>query len=120
MTVTAVEMKEIFEPVVGKVVKLVEGQIHATKSKITAVLLVGGFGQNNYLKERLRGSFKDLVVLQPTNAQTAVVRGAVMMGLARSNSKLAAVGLVSRAARKHYGIELGTAFKEGKHDQTRK
>ena len=119
--ITPAEMNEIFEPVVGKIIKLVKGQILSTSKKIKAVLLVGGFGQNNYLKERLRSSIgKSIVVLQPPNAWTAVVRGAVMMGLARANSKLAAVGLVSRAARKHYGVELNEDFKEDKHDESKK
>lgn len=114
-------MNNIFEPVVGKIIKLVKGQILATNKKVNAVLLVGGFGQNNYLKERLRSSLgKSIAVLQPPNAWTAVVRGAVMVGLTRANSNLAAVGLVSRAARKHYGVELGHNFKEGKYDGTKK
>jgi molecular chaperone DnaK (HSP70) len=114
-------MSDIFEPVVEKIIKLVKGQILATNKKISAIILVGGFGQNNYLKERLRSSVgKSILVLQPPNAWTAVVRGAVMMGLARANSKLAAVGLVSRAARKHYGIELRVEFEPGIHDASKK
>jgi tRNA A37 threonylcarbamoyltransferase TsaD len=114
-------MKDIFEPVVGKIIQLVKDQITATGKKIKTVLLVGGFGQNNYLKERLRSSLdKHIIVLQPPNAWTAVVRGAVMMGLARTNSTLAVVGLVSRAARKHYGVEFSKTFKPKKHDESKK
>ena len=114
-------MRDIFEPVVQKIIKLVKGQILATNKKISAIILVGGFGQNNYLKERLRSSVgKSIQVLQPPNAWTAVVRGAVMMGLARANSKLAAVGLVSRAARKHYGVELHAPFDADIHDASKK
>jgi len=120
-TVTPAEMSDIFEPVVEKTIKLVKGQIQATNKKISAVILVGGFGQNNYMKERLRSSVgESVLVLQPPNAWTAVVRGAVMMGLARANSKLAAVGLVSRAARKHYGIELRVEFEADIHDASKK
>lgn len=80
--------------------------MQSTNKTIRAVLLVGGFGQNNYLKERLRSTLgSSVAVLQPPNAWTAVVRGAVMMGLANANSKYAAVGIESRAARKHYGVE---------------
>jgi tRNA A37 threonylcarbamoyltransferase TsaD len=88
---------------------------------IRAVLLVGGFGQNNYLKERLRISLRSTVqILQPPNAWTAVVRGAVMMGLARSDPRLASVGLESRAARKHYGAELSIPFDEERHRDSEK
>jgi molecular chaperone DnaK (HSP70) len=115
------EMKGIFDPIIEKVIELVKGQIKTTKTKIRAVLLVGGFGQNNYLKERLRTTLGSSIdVLQPPNAWTAVVRGAVMMGLARANSKLAAVGLVSRAARKHYGIELSCEYDENEHLESKK
>jgi len=118
---TPAEVDGIFEPIVRKIIKLVEAQILSTSQKTTAVLLVGGFGQNNYLKERLRASLgSGILVLQPPHAWTAVVRGAVMLGLARANSKLAAVGLVSRAARKHYGVSLSADFKEGIQDDTRK
>lgn len=99
-------MNTIFEPIILKVIDLVKGQMSATNKTIRAVLLVGGFGQNNYLKERLRSTLgSNVAVLQPPNAWTAVVRGAVMMGLANANSKYAAVGIESRAARKHYGVE---------------
>ena len=115
------EMNSIFEPVITKVIKLVSAQILSTKKKVSAVLLVGGFGQNNYLKERLRMTLgKSILVLQPPNAWTAVVRGAVMLGLARAIPKLAAVGLVSRAARKHYGVELRVEFDPEKHEQCKK
>jgi molecular chaperone DnaK (HSP70) len=114
-------MNGIFEPVVGKIIKLVKAQILSTSQKINAVLLVGGFGQNNHLKECLRSSLgSSILVLQPPNAWTAVVRGAVMLGLARANSKLAAVGLVSRAARKHYGTAVSCDFKAEIHDDSKK
>ena len=95
-------------------------QILATRTTVKAVLLVGGFGQNNYLKERLRASLGTVQILQPPNAWTAVVRGAVMMGVARSDPRLTAVGLVSRAARKHYGADLGVDFDETRHDISKK
>ena len=77
----ASEMKVIFDPVIDEVIALVKGQMSATKRATKAVLLVGGFGQNLYLKERLRASMSSAIeVRQPANAWTAVVRGAVMVG----------------------------------------
>lgn len=120
VTLSPQEMYEIFEPVILKVIKYVQDQIAACgETEIRAVLLVGGFGQNSYLKERCRDALKSVEVLQPPNAWTAVVRGAVMMGLARTNA-LRTVDVVSRKARKHYGIQLHTPFKEGKHDESKK
>lgn len=120
VTLSPQEMYEIFEPVILKIIKYVQDQIAACgETEIRAVLLVGGFGQNSYLKERCRDALKSVEVLQPPNAWTAVVRGAVMMGLARTNA-LRTVDVVSRKARKHYGIQLHTPFKEGKHDESKK
>jgi hypothetical protein len=106
----ASEMKTIFDPVIDQVIALVKGQMTATKRTIKAVLLVGGFGQNLYLKERLRASMSSSIeVRQPANAWTAVVRGAVMVG-----SQTDAVQLLSRQARKHYGIKMICAYDAGK------
>jgi len=120
MNVKAADLKVVFEPVVEKVIELVKGQIQSSKKKIKAVLLVGGFGQNNYLKERLRSAIGPSVeVKQPANAWTAVVRGAVMMGLGRVTSSQM-VQLTSRVARRHYGMELRTKFDSRKHSENEK
>jgi molecular chaperone DnaK (HSP70) len=117
----ATDLRGIFEPIVNQIIELVRGQIRATNKNVNAVLLVGGFGQNNYLKESLRDALGGSVkVLQPVNAWTAVVRGAVMMGLAHTNSQLAQVTLVSRRARKHYGLQLSTEFDAQVHDESKK
>jgi tRNA A37 threonylcarbamoyltransferase TsaD len=114
-------MKDIFEPIILKIIELVNGQIKALEEKRTrVVLLVGGFGQNNYLKERLRHSLNGVEVLQPPNAWTAIARGAVMMGLNRANSMGAIVSVVSRRARKHYGVEFKCQYDHTKHDDSKK
>ena len=51
---TGAEVRKIFEPVIHEVIKLIEGQIETTKSKVKAILLVGGFGQSAYLRERIK------------------------------------------------------------------
>ena len=117
----ATDLRGIFEPIINQIIELVRGQIRATNKNVKAVLLVGGFGQNNYLKESLRDALGGSVrVLQPVNAWTAVVRGAVMMGLAHTNSQLAQVTLVSWRARKHYGLQLSTEFDAQVHDESKK
>jgi len=113
-------MNRIFEPIIVKIIELVKGQIKSSEKEIRAILLVGGFGQNSYLKERLRSSLGGIEVLQPPNAWTAIVRGAVMVGLSHANPKLAAVGVVSRAARKHYGLELNVEYVSDSHDDSKK
>jgi molecular chaperone DnaK (HSP70) len=121
LKIKASDLREIFEPIINQIIELVRGQIRATNKTVKAVLLVGGFGQNNYLKDSLRNALGGSVkVLQPVNSWTAVVRGAVMMGLAHTNSQLAQVTLVSRRARKHYGLQLSTEFDAQIHDDNKK
>lgn len=98
---------------------------------VSGIVLVGGFGQSNYLYTRLKSHFNtvapppyserptqsqttDLItngsveVMQPVNAWTAVVRGAVLRGLEGSM-------VVSRKARMHYGTSYATVYDEDKH-----
>lgn len=47
------DLRAIFDPIVNEIIQLVKDQIQTTKTEIKAVLLVGGFGANVYLKDRL-------------------------------------------------------------------
>jgi hypothetical protein len=50
------------------VVSLVKSQIKATRRTVRAVLMVGGFGQNAYLKERITVSInRNIEVIQTIN-----------------------------------------------------
>lgn len=122
---TREEMKGIFDPVISQIVGLVQKQMDAVESgddgfDVSAILLVGGFGASEYLRQRL---FKDLKstrnpdveveILQPTNAWSAVVRGAVLRGLEG--------GIVrSRHARRNYGVNCTQAFDSNVHDEAEK
>lgn len=108
------QMQAIVDPIIEKVIALVKGQIAATRLSPKAVLLVGGFGQNFYLKQRLCNSLGSSVeVRQPPNSWTAVVRGAVLMS-AQSDV------VESRVARKHYGLEFETKYDINLHSRDRK
>ncbi|KAK1968964.1 actin-like ATPase domain-containing protein [Colletotrichum sublineola] len=108
----ASDLQTIFEPVVLECIKLVKDQITASNVPIRAILLVGGFGASNYLKERLRNAIdKSIQIMQPPNAWQAVVQGAVMKGLAQvSPERLTQVRIQNRKARKHYGTEWRTKY----------
>ena len=43
------------------------GQIKATGKAVTAILLVGGFGQNAYLRDQIRKAVGDIQVMQSPN-----------------------------------------------------
>lgn len=94
-------------------------------------MLVGGFGQSNYLYSCLKEHFStatmpppyseqpgssavgisSIEVMQPLYAWTAVVRGAVIRGLEGSM-------VVTRKARYHYGTSYATVWEEHKHPIT--
>lgn len=113
----ASDLQKIFEPVVLETIKLVKEQIASSTVPIRAVLLVGGFGASNYLKECLRNSIDSSIqIMQPPNAWLAVVHGALMKGLAQSApQQLTMVKVQNRRARKHYGIEVSIPYNEKLH-----
>ena len=114
MIITPSQMQAIFDPIIEQVIALVKGQIATTKKQIKAVLLVGGFGQSFYLKERLCSSLSSSIeVRQPPNSWTAVVRGAVLMG---TQSDV----VQSRAARNHYGMIMKTEYDNTIHSSDEK
>ncbi|KAF2873169.1 Hsp70 family protein-like protein [Massariosphaeria phaeospora] len=132
LVMTADQVKDIFDPIVQEVISLVEGQVRTIRSKgglVCGIVLVGGFGQSNYLYSRMKAHFNSappppyterpthavalssnqaIEVMHPMYAWTAVVRGAVLRGLEGSM-------VVSRMSRWHYGTSYATVFDEAKH-----
>lgn len=52
MVMSGAEVKAIFDPVVASVIQLVEGQVTTIRDNggaVTGIILVGGFGQSNYM-----------------------------------------------------------------------
>lgn len=138
LVMTPDQVKEIFEPVVKEVCDLVQGQTDTLRAKggiVSGIILVGGFGQSDYLYRRLKKHFTSaapppyserpthahpsadlgerpsIEVMQPVYAWTAVVRGAVLRGLEGNM-------VISRKARMHYGTSYATVYDEAKHAVT--
>ncbi len=134
LVMTAEQVKDIFEPVVKEVCDLVSGQVGGLRAKggiVSGIVLVGGFGQSDYLYRRLKSYFASaapppyserpthaaansteengsIEVMQPVYAWTAVVRGAVLRGLEGNM-------VISRKSRMHYGTSYATVYDEDKH-----
>lgn len=75
---------KVFEPVIQRIIKLLDEQIEDTlrySSTVDAIILVGGFGSSEYLKERLEENYKDIKVEVPENGLNVVSRGAVSYAL---------------------------------------
>ncbi|KAL8974351.1 MAG: hypothetical protein Q9197_001396 [Variospora fuerteventurae] len=69
LRLTGADVSTIFEPVIREVIKLVNDQIDATKARVKAVLMVGGFGQNVYLRDCIRQTLanRNIEVMQSPN-----------------------------------------------------
>lgn len=120
LRVTGKEMIDIFQPVLQEVRDLVRGQVNASRTKVKAIFLVGGFGQNPYLRKTLLESFPGIRVLAPVDGWTAVVRGALTKAVMDASPSTTAPLVESRVARKHYGMIIGTKFIDGLHDKKKK
>ncbi|KAK6083953.1 Chaperone protein DnaK [Seiridium cupressi] len=119
MILRAVDVHVIFEPVILQVIKLINEQIAATAVPVHGILLVGGFGQSIYLRERIEQAMQTrpaIKVVQSRDAWTAVAQGALMRGLYQANpDRPTRVRVVDRRARKHYGTELSVAYHQEVH-----
>ena len=63
-------MKKVFDPVVNQVISLVKRQIQNIKgsdNQVKAVLLVGGFGESRYLRQKLQEAIDPIDLLCPAN-----------------------------------------------------
>ncbi|CAG8453450.1 12515_t:CDS:2 [Cetraspora pellucida] len=97
------DVKAMFDPVVGKIIRLISGQLNAGASSGTcaAMFLVGGFSESKYLQARIKQEFGG----QSTDI-AAIVRGAVDYGLNMKTIK-------TRVLKWTYGIELSPQWKKG-------
>ena len=67
LCISGEEIRGVFEPVSREVCKLVHDQIKGCSKPIKALLLVGGFGSNEYLHDEVRKEVKayDVEVIRP-------------------------------------------------------
>jgi molecular chaperone DnaK (HSP70) len=102
------DLKSMFDPVIGKIIRLIRGQINSSKDKCSAIFLVGGFSESKYLQMRVKEEFGKLVppIIVPKQPIAAIVRGACDYGLKMST-------IVDRTLKYTYGIQIGRTWKEG-------
>jgi hypothetical protein len=80
------DLKSMFDPVVGKINRLIRGQLNSSKDKCSAIFLVGGFSESKYLQMRVKEEFGKLIpaIIVPKQPIAAIVRGACDYGLEMS------------------------------------
>ncbi|KAJ5179081.1 hypothetical protein N7492_002291 [Penicillium capsulatum] len=108
-------VQAVFDPIMDDIEKLVAGQMNKAESldsPAKAIVLVGGLGASEYLFKRLQQKFAKTRVMQPRNAWSAVVRGAVHRGLEGNQ-------VDNRKARCHYGMKCQQTFDPRSHDPSR-
>ncbi|KAJ6262972.1 Heat shock protein [Drechslerella dactyloides] len=115
---TAQDLKNLFDPVVAKVIQLVANQVHSIRSTrgidaISTVFLVGGFGESFYLYERMvewaTAQDPPLIVVNPSKSWSAIMRGAIIQTLEPA--------IKSRRLRQHYGFQCDPLFNPAKHSK---
>ncbi|KAF8946668.1 hypothetical protein BGZ47_011664 [Haplosporangium gracile] len=109
LTVTAEEMRrEVFDPVVDDVLRLIQHQLQQTNFNCQAIFMVGGFGSSGYLNTRVRAEFGNRVglIAMPPRAELAVVRGAALAGISPRV-------VAARVARRFYGVDSLMSFEFG-------
>ncbi|KAK5120261.1 hypothetical protein LTR85_006467 [Meristemomyces frigidus] len=106
------DVEGLFQPVVADIIGLVSDQSLELQKQWRAldrVLLVGGFGDSEYLHKKLSEWCEQNGISQaecPENPQAAIVRGAALRGLE-------GIAPNRRRCRRHYGVKISLPFREG-------
>ena len=101
------DIKKFFDPVVT----FIKNHIEILLNKVTGIdliLLVGGFAESEYLREKLQAAFPEKRFVIPYNAGLSVLKGAVMFGF-----KPAAIS--ARISRFTYGAGIMKPFDPTRH-----
>ncbi|KAH8702220.1 Hsp70 family protein [Talaromyces proteolyticus] len=112
------DLRDVFDPVVDQIIRLIKTQMQDANKEmetgtINRIILVGGFGDSEYLRQAVKktfGSEKKLTITIPNNPQSAIVHGAALRGLHGIQS-------TARRCRRHYGFSWGIYFREGIDDE---
>lgn len=144
LVMMAPEIKDIFEPVVREVTELVQGQVDGLRRAggvVSGIVLVGGFGQSDYLYRRLKSHFTSAAPPpyseRPTHGRAPGGEAApAEPGAPADNGSIEVMqpvyawtavvrgavlrGLegnmvISRKSRMHYGTSYATVYDEDKH-----
>ncbi|RHZ72295.1 hypothetical protein Glove_243g59 [Diversispora epigaea] len=122
-------IKSMFDPVIERILSLINTQLENSREECSIMFLVGGFSQSEYLQKRVREKFIDRVniISVPTNPIKAISHGAAIYGSSFANmDDILDMGglkfvIESRILKFTYGIKILSVWKEGdpidkKHD----
>ncbi|CAG8452196.1 16940_t:CDS:2, partial [Acaulospora colombiana] len=95
------DVKGMFDPVVGKIIRLIDEQLKNSSENCSVMFLVGGFSESRYLQSRIREEFGEIVrnIPVPPSPVAAIVKGAVQFGLKQEV-------IVDRVLKWTYGTQI--------------
>ncbi|GBC06842.1 hypothetical protein RclHR1_07090001 [Rhizophagus clarus] len=114
------EIKSMFDPIIERILKLIELQLENSSKKCSIMFLVGEFCQSIYLQKRIKEKFNDLVknISVPKHHVAIVARGATLYGLLLydkiNNNSYGEEGLklTTRVLKFTYGIKIIDTWKK--------
>ncbi|KAL3861280.1 hypothetical protein ACJMK2_007323 [Sinanodonta woodiana] len=110
----ATKMKEYFDTAIDKITDHISKLLQKKKlSKVSLILLVGGFAESRVVQNKLRNYFKAKHVFVPPEASGSVLKGAVMFA---HNPNI----IAERISPWTYGVHTRKVFNKKVHDSGRK
>ncbi|GAA5810074.1 hypothetical protein MFLAVUS_003492 [Mucor flavus] len=105
---------KIFDPIITKILTLIQRQLDQSSkinTKISTIMLVGGFSRNPYLQQRIQDEFRSIYDVKfPEEGAAAISRGAVSYGL---KPRL----ISGKRVNKSIALEVRTPFEKLKWDR---
>ncbi|GBB98506.1 hypothetical protein RclHR1_32470001, partial [Rhizophagus clarus] len=102
------DVKKMFDPIVERIIKLIDSQLHLSNNNCSALLMVGGFSESKYLQSRIRQKFssKFKIISIPPQPVIAIIKGAVEYGLREEV-------VSTRVLKWTYGTDVARKWREG-------
>ncbi|CAG8557271.1 14741_t:CDS:2 [Acaulospora morrowiae] len=108
-------VKDMFDPVINKILELISEQLNSSQEKCSVIFLVGGFCKSDYLYRRVQENFRFQVpkIVIPQPPDIAVVRGGLAYGI---NDQI----IKTRVLKWTFGVEVAHEWIEGKDKRKRR
>lgn len=107
-------MKELFEKSIASTISCIHDVLRAERVlDVRAILMVGGYSESSMLKAAVKREFQQLTVLNPPQASSAILRGAVIFG----HNPLS---ITHRVLKRTYGLATVKPFIEGVHPESKR
>ncbi|CAI2184962.1 9435_t:CDS:2 [Funneliformis geosporum] len=109
------DVKDMFDPAVYRIIKLIGDQINSSREKCSAIFLVGGFSESSYLLRKIKDKFSTQVsiIAVPNLPISAIVRGGIAYGLNVCT-------IQDRTLKWTYGVEVNRQWISGKDKKNRR